>query len=260
MFSLRTKLAASSFFIATATLALPLPAYSNIASPNNAGQNAGNNAGASGNSFLSTARFGEEPLIDCSGYGLGGFQGCSQNAFNDLTRILQNLVGESASASTRSLVLQVLASPNTVSLSSPEAFGRGSLARVLDNECSLRFNPNDVNDEGYPIASLSAEGQQRSLCLFSLQASQAGLDTVSIQLGSELVTAGVQVAPAFQLVASLQGLATKPSFDALGTSISAFNVIVASSPDIVLSRLESKLDFVQLSAALRTVRNAVVTK
>jgi hypothetical protein len=237
------------------TLSPALPAWSEIASPVNAGQGSGNNASAS-----STAPFSlfsgqqEESLVGgCSGYGVSGFQGCRQESIVYLNRSFQTILSSIDASKASSLVIQVLSAPELIDSALLDVGSQSSSNQFTNTQ--RRFNTKSV-----PVALPTVVSQSGSSNMFAIQSIRLGLDPSSVKLGLELVVLGVPIQPALRLVSALQGLATNPTYNALYNGIKAFNEVVKASPDTVRNQLDANTNFAEVSNILRSVRTAVVIR
>jgi hypothetical protein len=241
--------------LAFSTLSPALPAWSEIASPVNAGQGAGNNASASSNvPFSLFSGQQEESLVQgCSGYGVSGFQGCSQESIDYLNRSFQTTLSSIDASEAPSLVLQVLSAPDPIDSALLDIGSQSSSNQFTNTQ--RRFNTKSV-----PVALPTVASQSGASNLFAMQSIRLGLYPSSVKLGLELVELGVPIQPALRLVSALQGLATNPTYNALSNGIKAFNEVVKASPDTVRNQLDANTDFIEVSNALRSVRTAVVVR
>jgi hypothetical protein len=233
------RLTAAALLLALASASVSRPVCAQIASPSNAGQNSGNNASPSSTVPLATSE-PPEVLVGCSGYGVSGFQGCSQESIDNLKLSFQTIFSSTETSKETNLVLQVLSVPDPID---PSLLGVGPQAssNQFSNPLQPRFNTEAAN-------------------LFAMQSIKLGLDPSSAKLGLELVALGVPIQPALQLVSALQGLASSPTYNALSNSIRAFNAVVKASPVSVRKQLDTDEDFIEISNSLRTVRTAVVIR
>lgn len=249
------RLTASALLLALASASVSRPVWAQTASPGNAGQGSGNNASPSSNvPFAESDPPQSEPLVGCSGYGVTGFRGCSQESIDELTRSFQAIIGTTESSKASNLVLQVLSAPEPIDPSLLEVGPQASSNR-FSNTLRPRFNTESVS-----VVMPSVASQPGASNLFAMQSTKLGLDPSSVKLGLGLVELGVPIQPALQLVSVLQGLATSPTYNALSNSIRAFNAVVKASPVSVRKQLDTNPDFIEISNSLRTIRSAVVIR
>lgn len=232
-----------SSLLTAAFLSAPSVGFAQIASPTNAGQNAGNNASASSTSTFSTPNFSRPITVSLVAgviVGADGLLEASPELEEELIDALEGVVGR------RLPGLQPVLIPSTVDR--PLAATSFS-DQVVFGDSALR-----ITTDGGETLELRATAALRA---YVDQALQAGLTPSSVGLGAQLVAIGAPVDATLELTASLQGLASQPTLNALARGIAAFNAIVNGASPALRAQLSTSPVFIATSNVLRAARNAL---
>ena len=228
--------------LAAALVGAPAVGFAQIASPANAGLNAGNNSSPSSATSFSTATFTQLTTVSLVD-GVTVAPDGSLEATPELEEQLRDAVESVISVNLSSLQPVLLAS----AAEPPLAAAVGPSA-VLLNEQIFAIT---VNGESLELPATA------TLRSYVDQATSAGFSSSSLSLGAQLVAIGVPPQPTLELMASLQDLADRPTIDALARGISAFNAIVADASPALRTQLSASPIFLAASNALRAARNAL---
>lgn len=267
----------------------PGDALAQIASPSNAGGNAGNNAAPSSTTPIGTPNFSPPvivvPAIQTVSIEASGAVTAPPQIVTTMTSTVQSTVSTQASI----LSPVVTAAPPISPLTGPSALVpdvsvglQGSnlqvvpLSTLTDNVTPLvnsgvaivvgrpasgTMGTITVSDGaiqvtvGEQVLTLPAtQADQVPVSQFAAVAIATGYASESIQYGAQLVSLGASPAQTLQMMAALQGLANQTNLTSLAAGITAFNTIVDTVPAPVLATLAENPVFAAANTTLRAAR------
>jgi hypothetical protein len=251
------RLASVVLLLTTGLLLAPPQASAQIASPTNAGQNAGNSATPSSPTTFSVPNFsravqtplveGLEVAIDGS---LEGSSGLIQELEQDLDEFFEDFI-----------INLDLAADFRMRASGPLVAAAGDipLATAVSGNGSVvvRDNLIQVSIAGELVDLPTTPVNQRALRSFAEQAINSGFTPASLRLGAQLVGIGAPVDSTLELMSSLQGLAAQPNLNMLARGIAAFNAIVNGASPALRAKLDTSPVFIAVGNVLRSTREAL---
>jgi hypothetical protein len=272
------------------TLAAPLDAQAQIASPPNAGGNAGNNASPSSTTPIGTPTFSPPVVVIPTVQGVSVDSGGAVTATPQIITEVSTTVQTTVSTQATVLSPVVTATSAPAPLSGPSALvpdvsvgPQGSTLQIvplasLTDQVSPLVSPGSTIVVGRPasgtmgtisigdgtlqvgvgeqVISLPVtQADQVAVTQFAAVAIATGYTSASIQFGAQLVSLGATPVQTLQLMAALQGLANQTNLTSLASGITAFNTIVDTAPASVLAALAENPVFAAANTTLRAARS-----
>lgn len=275
---------------------LPQLATAQIASPTNAGGNAGNNSPGSSESPISTPNFSPVQTVST----VPGVTVATDGTISvaPAVQVTANNAVSAAASSAEASPLAPVAGATASAVSATELVspdqqpelsltsGAGQSTQTfltLATEISKEFTAGSIGGNftvtnlrtgntgtvvlapgsivvtvaGSEVVIPVTSQNQVVVAQFAAIAIAAGLSTQAIAAGQQLVAAGATPIQVSQLMVSLQGLATATTVTPLSNGINAFNAILNNTPDAGVVALANNSTFMAARALLIAGRNSL---